>query len=221
LGIGEALAFSYGAIYHPWLIGHEEDMPSDLRGTPPDGAACGIMAQRALTRGAWIAPANELLSGVVALTPQIARERWLDLQEAQINLVRQEPRGFISLSADTLSSDENLRPINVRRLMILLRRLALKLGTTYVFEPNNEAFQRLVRRGFQDMLGQMFTRGAFAGDTPDTAFRVVTDSSLNTPQSIEEGRFIVELQVAPSLPMTFLTIRLVQTNDRGVVTEAR
>jgi len=97
----------------------------------------------------------------------------------------------------------------------------LKLGTTYVFEPNNEAFQRLVRRGFQDMLGQMFTRGAFAGDTPDTAFRVVTDSSLNTPQSIEEGRFIVELQVAPSLPMTFLTIRLVQTNDRGVVTEAR
>jgi hypothetical protein len=220
LGVGEASAFSYGAVYHPWLIGYEEDMPNDLRRTPPDGAICGIVAQRALTRGAWIAPANELLIGVVALTPQIARARRLDLQGGQINLIRQEPRGFISLSADTLSDDENLRPINVRRLLMLLRRLALKLGTTYVFEPNNEALQRLVRRGFADMLGQMFARGAFAGDTPDTAFQVVTDSSLNTPESVEEGRFIVELRVAPSLPMTFLTIRLVQTNERGVVTEA-
>jgi phage tail sheath protein FI len=190
-----------------------------LRRTPADGAACGIMARRALTRGAWIAPANELWSGVVALTPPIARARWQDLQEAQINLIRQEPRGFVSLSADTLSDDEDLRPINVRRLLILLRRLALKLGATYVFEPNDDAFQRLVQRGFEAMLGQMFARGAFAGDTPSTAFQVVTSSSLNTPQSLEQGRFIVELRIAPSLPMTFLTIRLVQTGDRGVVTE--
>ena len=39
------------------------------------------------------------------------------------------------LSADTLSDDPDLRPINVRRLLILLRRLALRLGATYVFEP--------------------------------------------------------------------------------------
>jgi hypothetical protein len=42
---------------------------------------------------------------------------------------------------------------------------------------------------------------------------------LNTPQSIDLGRFIVELRVAPSLPLTFLTIRLIQTNDRTVATE--
>ena len=45
-------------------------------------------------------------------------------------------------------------------------------------------------------------------------FQVVTDDSLNTPQSVDLGRFIIELRVAPSLPMRFLTIRLLQTSDR-------
>jgi hypothetical protein len=49
----------------------------------------------------------------------------------------------------------------------------------------------------------------------------VTDETLNTPQSTDLGRFIVELRVAPSLPMTFLTVRLVQTGDLGLVTEGR
>jgi hypothetical protein len=33
------------------------------------------------------------------------------------------------------------------------------------------------------------------------------------------GRFVVELKVAPSLPLTYLTIRLVQSGDRGMAAE--
>ena len=221
LGVGEASAFSYAAIYHPWMVSQNEAPAQGFRAIPPDGAACGVLAQRALTRGAWIAPANEVLSGVVALTPLVIRQHWLAVQEAQINLVRQEPRGFMVLSADTLSADPDLRPINVRRLLILLRRLALRLGATYVFEPHDDAFRRLVQRGFEALLDDMFGRGAFAGATPATAFQVVTSQALNTPQSVEQGRFIVELRVAPSLPLTFLTVRLVQTGDRTLITEGR
>ena len=47
----------------------------------------------------------------MALTPLIAPTRWLRLQEAQANLLRQEPHGFVALSADTLSDDEDLRPM--------------------------------------------------------------------------------------------------------------
>ena len=71
------------------------------------------------------------------------------------------------------------------------------------------------------MLDGMFERGAFAGATPASAYQVVTDASLNTPQSVEQGRFIVELRVAPSLPMTFMTIRLVQTSERSLAVEVR
>jgi hypothetical protein len=221
LGFGEANAFSYGAVFHPWLIEREELQGEALIRMPPCGAVAGVFADRALQRGAWLAPANQPLRGVVSLEPVLDPGRRLDLQEARVNLLRQEPRGFVVLDADTLSGEVDLRPINVRRLLILLRRQALRLGAIYVFEPNSPAFRRMVDRGFTEMLDGMFERGAFAGATPSSSYQVVTDDSLNTPESVDQGRFIVELRVAPSLPMTFVTIRLVQTSERSLATEVR
>jgi hypothetical protein len=220
LSFVEVNVFSYGAVYHPWLIGRE-DRNDTVISMPPCGAVSGSIAESALTRGAWIAPANRPLRGVVALSPGLLPERRLALQDALVNIVRQEPRGFLVLDSDTLSADEDLQEIGVRRLLILLRRQALQLGVTYVFEPNSAAFRRAVDRGFTEMLDGMFERGAFAGANPATSYQVATDSSLNTPQSVDLGRFIIELRVAPSLPMRFLTIRLVQTSDRTQALEVR
>jgi hypothetical protein len=213
----EKRALSYGALYHSWLIAREDE---NIVSLPPDGAACGVMAARTLLRGAWIAPANQPLIRVVALNNALARDRWLDLMDAQVNVARQDPHGFLWMSADTLSAEPDVRPINVRRLMILLRRLALQHGNDYVFEPNDESFSRTVKHSFESLLMGMYDRGAFAGDTPDSSFQVVTDSTVNTPQTRDQGRFYVELKVAPSLPLQFLTVRLAQTVDRAVVTEA-
>ena len=215
----EDRTLSFGAVWHPWLSVREENRLGEIRSAPPCGAISGTLARRALERGAWVAPANEPLREVVALTPPILSEEWLELQEERLNLIRQEPRGFLSLGSDTLSDDADLRQINVRRLLGLLRRLALKLGGAYVFEPHSLVFQRSVKRGFEALLDQMFTRGAFAGATPATSYQVVVDESLNTPRSMEQGRFIVELRVAPSLPLRFLTVRLVQSGDRGFAQE--
>jgi hypothetical protein len=221
LGFAEENALSYGALYHPWTYVSEEHAPGAPLRMPPDGMACGVIARRALERGAWVAPANEPWRAVVALTPPLARERWLDLQDAQVNTVRQEPRAFVTLSADTLAVDPEVRPISVRRLLSLLRRAALKLGTTYVFEPNDASFHRLVQRGFEALLGDLFVRGAFAGRTREGAFQVITGDALNTAAQREQGRFFVEIKVAPSTPLTFLNVRLIQSGDRGLVTEAR
>jgi phage tail sheath protein FI len=178
-----------------------------------------IDAARSATRGAWIAPANEAFTGVVSLTPRIAIDRYLDLLLAQVNLVRQEPRGFLALSADTLSVLDELRPINVRRLLILLRRAALRLGMTFVFEPNDAILRRVVQGAFESIMHQLFTRGAFAGDTADSSYQVVTDDTINTADDYDQGRFRVDLKVAPAWPMSFLTVRLVQEGERSTATE--
>lgn len=217
LGTGEAAAFSYAAVYHPWLIVREE--VGGLLWMPPDGAATGHIAARSLGRGAWIAPANEAFTGIVSLSPRLGPERYLELLLAQLNLIRQEPRGFLALSADTLSLDEELRPINVRRLLILLRRAALRLGMKFVFEPNDRVLRRIVQGAFESIMQQLFTRGAFAGATPETSYQVITDDTLNTPQDFDRGRFRVDLKVAPALPMSFLTVRLVQMGERATATE--
>jgi hypothetical protein len=224
-------ARSYGALFHPWLVGREENHPEELRFTPPDGAISGIMAKRARERGAWISPANEVLHGVVALTPAIPPQQWLALDLAQVNLIRQEPRGFLTLSADTLSgtlatpsndtvTEHELALISVRRLLSLLQRLALREGTLYVFEPNDESFRRMVKRNFERFLEQLYGRGAFAGRSSTSAYQVVTDSTINTATLHDQGRFLVELRVAPSQPLKFLTVRLLHSGDRLLVSES-
>ncbi len=223
--VADDRTLSFGALYHPWLTVREASgggvgaSDTAFRTVPPEGAVCGMIARRAIARGAWVAPANETLLGPVALSPRLALERRLDLQEGEVNLVRQEPRRFVTYSAVTLSDDPDLRDIQTRRLLILLRRLALRLGTTYVFEPHDAAFRRLVQRGFEGLLGDLFARGAFAGATPAEAFRVETGPAVNPPPSVDLGRFIVELRVAPARPLTFLTVRLVRTGDRTLVTQ--
>ena len=222
LTYAERNALTYGALYHPWLVFSEETQNLASSTIPPEGAMCGILAQCSLTRGgAWLAPANQPIAGVIDLVPRIERRYYQRMLNAQINLLRHEGPGTLILSQDTLSADDvDLRPINVRRLLILLRRLALTLGPNYVFEPNSEAFRRSVERGFEALLNDMFMRGAFAGDSPASSFQVVCDSTVNEPGSVEEGNFIVLLRVAPSLPMTFLTIRLVQSATDALVTES-
>jgi tail sheath protein len=217
----EATTLSYGAMVHPWLMGREENDVEHLRTNPADGATAGVMASRAIARGAWIAPANESLLGVVALVPPMRAERLQSLQDAQINVVRQEPSGFVTLDSDTLSNDEDLRPINVRRLLTLVRRAATELGTAYVFEPNNGALRRAVKRALEALLETMFRRGAFAGSISRAGFQVTTDETVNTRNDVDNGRFLAEVRVAPSLPLSFLTIRLEQRGDRTVAQEVR
>ena len=44
-------------------------------------------------------------------------------------------------------------------------------------------------------------------------------SPPNTPQSIDQGRLIVELKLAASRPLTFLLVRLVHAAERGFALE--
>jgi len=212
---------SYGALYHPWMVVRDasDDSPGAIRGLAPDGTVCGTCASRTLSSGAWVSPANEVLAGVVDLEPVLDDAAVASFFANQINVTRQESRGFLCLSSQTLSTDSSLVEFNVRRLLILLRRVALRDGMPYVFQQNDIALRYLVRRNFEDLLGRLYALGAFAGDTEDQAFRVVTDSSVNTRATADQGQFIVELRVAPSLPLEFLTVRLVQTGGEITFTE--
>ena len=211
---GERGVLGFGALYHPWLADLAtagDPRGETLRRVPPEGAVCGVAASKTLAQGAWVAPANQPLRATIGLAPSLSRGEESRLASAGINLIHQDPRGFLALGADTLNRDADLRPISVRRLLILLRRLALREGASYVFEPSSDDFRRLVSRRFEDLLGDLFTRGALAGRAREEAFRVIADESLNPPQSLDAGRFILELRVAPARPLAFLTVRLVQT----------
>ncbi|MEA3061796.1 MAG: hypothetical protein QOJ94_1577 [Sphingomonadales bacterium] len=211
----ERRVLSFAALHHPWIVYRAGDSP-ELASAPPDGAVAGIHARRTIERGAWIAAANEALRDIVALAPAIGDGDWPALDAGRVNFLRRDARGFLLLDADTLSDESEWRQINVRRLMSLLRRVAIRRGAAYVFEPNGEVLRRAVERGFTQMLDSMLRQGAFVGRTPQEAFRV---SIAPTEADRDGGRLIVEIGVAPSQPMRFLTVRLVQSGERFTIAE--
>jgi len=215
-----ARTLSFGALYHPWTVVRVPVGATPLRAIPPDGATTGVMASRANELGAWAAPANQPLAGVAILDPLLPESVRATFLGNRVNAVARFPRGFMTWSEETLSDDPELRGVGVRRLLILLRRLAVREGNTYVFEPNSVDFRRLVQRQFDELLGDLYVRGAFAGKSHAEGYLVVTDETVNPPQGVDQGRLIVELRVAPSRPMAFLTVRLVQTGAGIAVRES-
>jgi len=219
LDAGEARALSFGALYHPWIA---TSGGGAVRVVPPDGPASGLIAARTLARGAWIAPANAPLAGALGLDPERAGVDPAVLLGLAIDPLVRDPRGVVPAAARTLSLEPDLEPIGVRRLLTLLRRLVLRDGAPLVFEPHDSGLRDKVVRHLESLLGELFLRGAFAGTVASEGFRVVADESLNPPASVDAGRLIVEIQVAPSQPMAFIKVRMrLDEQGRAQLVEGR
>lgn len=213
LGAAESRVLSYGALYHPWLATRQD---RGLSATVPDGAIAGLYARRATARGAWIAPANDILADILGLDPAIPEGDLAGLDAAQVNMVRRLPAGFAIVDEDTLSEEADWRQVHVRRLMMLIRRAALRRGFTYVFEPNGDVTRRAVERSFSTMLDDLETRGAFASGQPGGAWRVQLPEAANDR---DEGKLTVEIAVVPANALRTLVLRLTQVGNRLTIGE--
>ena len=187
--------------------------------THPAGSMAGVMAKRSLSKGAWVAPANEAIQDTLATVAPLDLATEQTLHAASINPIRLRPQGLVTWNNATLSLDPDLANINVRRLLILLRRLALTEGQRYAFAPHSTAFRRRVKQQFEQVLSRLFDLGAFSGSSPVEAFQVVIEDVANRQNAVEQGQLTVELRVAPSQPLTFITVRLIQTTSGLTVQE--
>lgn len=215
LNAGEDATLSFGALYHPWPAAVQTD--GTTISLPPDGPAVGILAARAASVGAWISPGNIPLANVVALAPSLDPRRVTPGAVAAVNVLSQTPSGFVALSAWTVSSDPQLTDISVRRLLCELRRSALLLGPRYVFEPNDPSLVNTIRRDFESLLAQLYTGGAFAGSTTAQSYFLTVTTDADPASGLDPAQVVVEIGVAPSLPLRFLTVRL--TLEPGAVAQ--
>lgn len=215
----EVRALSHAALYHPWIaapLGSAID--PDWLVVPPEGAVAGTFARRARQRGAWLAPANIPIDDIVALSPIVKDRDREDFARARVNLVRRAPIGFVATDAMTLSSEYDWGEVNVRRLMSLLRRVCVRRGAPFVFEPNGDTTRRAIERSFGHMLDDMVRRGAFAGKGKSDSYRLSVDASESDRMN---GRLVIEIAFAPAQPLRFLTLVLAQAGERFTVAEER
>ena len=205
----------FAALYYPWIkVPNPRNAGKPIL-IPPSGHMMGVWSRTDETRGVYKAPANETPRGVIGLSYDCNfREQEL-LNPKGINCIRTFPnRGIKIWGARTLVEPEKTewRYISVRRLMSYIEK-SIELGTQWVvFEPNDQDLWARVRRTVSNFLERLWREGALFGASPEQAFYVKCDETINTPDTMILGRLYIEVGVCPVRPAEFVIFRISQWN---------
>jgi hypothetical protein len=204
------------AVWHPPL-----GVPDPLGGTaaplrlvPASGHIAGVVSRLDRERGPHWTPANaECLDAV-----DVGEEWPLDEREALyregVNLVRCVPGKGLQLWGAWTAVDPRVldQPsylyVAHRRLIHRVVRTIRTIAEPLVFDANSAQLRFGVFRAVYGVLLRFWRAGAFQGASPDEAFRVVCDDTNNPPEEQDNGRLWCEIQIAPAVPMEFITLRI-------------
>jgi phage tail sheath protein FI len=200
----------YAALYYPWIKVFDP-ATGKSQTVRPSGHMAGIWARNDFERGVHKAPANEVVRGAVDLENQVTRGEQDLLNPIGVNCIRAFPgRGVRVWGARTMSSDPAWRYINIRRYFNYLEESIL-IGTQWVvFEPNDQQLWARIRRNVSAFLVNEWRNGALFGSRPEQAFYVKCDEETNPEESVDLGRVICEIGIAPVKPAEFVIFRLAQ-----------
>ena len=205
----------YATMYYPWIRVFDPAAGKSVA-VPPSGHMAGIWARSDAERGVHKAPANEIVRGAVDLELQITKGEQDLLNPIGVNCIRAFPgRGIRVWGARTLSSDPAWRYLNVRRYFNYLEESILTGTQWVVFEPNDQALWARVRRNISAFLVNEWRGGALFGSRAEDSFYVKCDEETNPPESVDIGRVICEIGIAPVKPAEFVVFRLAQISGGG------
>jgi phage tail sheath protein FI len=204
----------FAALYAPWLKVSDALLNRGRAGeltrpVPPSGHVAGHCAAIDLRSGVHVAPANVPLRWSQGVTLDIGEDLHGLLNSIGVNAVRSQPGwGIRVLGARTMSSDPDWRYLNVRRLVSMIGE-AINLSIQWaVFEPNDWHTRAKLKLAIESFLLMLWSRGALAGAASEEGFRVRCDESNNLSSQRSLGRLSIDVQIAPTKPFEFITLRI-------------
>lgn len=202
----------YGAIYFPWIKVQDPVSNTEIP-VPPSGHIAGIYARSDAERGVHKAPANEVIRGALSVEHKLSREIQDPLNQASINVIRAFNGNMTIWGARTWADtgvDPEWKYISTRRLFNFLRE-SIEEGTRWVvFEPNDKSLWQKIRRNISGFLTTVWRDGALFGATPEEAFYVKCDETINTEDVRNLGQVITEIGVKIVNPAEFVIFRISQ-----------
>lgn len=210
----------FGGLYYPWI---QVSSVKTGRATfiPCIADVMGRITENDELRGISKAPAGEEVSfsRILALKWNVTDEDQDELNPIGVNCLRNFPGvGIVIWGARTQSNNPKWRYINVRRYQSYIEE-SVMLGTRWAaFEPNDNDLRTSVRDSVSNFLLRLCKAGTLASKNPSEAYVVRCDDTNNTNDTIDEGRFIIDVGVAHSKPAEFLIYRFTQTR-RGAQVE--
>jgi hypothetical protein len=205
---------AFAAAYHPWLRVHGlgPEAVSPVR-VPPSAVAAGILALSELRSGVPHGPAGLVAQRVVAVEQPVTSAEHDELHRAGVNVFLLERAGVRLTAARTLSGDPRWRQLSVRRLVTMIGRALRTQMAWVVFEPADLALRGRLRYVLAAYMRELYARGALAGAQPEEGYFVRCDETNNPRTSVEAGRLIVDVGVAPVEPLEYIVLRLERGDD--------
>ena len=205
-----ALDNNYVATYFPDTI--IEDPAGQHVRTPPSVAALGALGFNDKVGYPWFAPAGfnrGALEFVKNVDVRLTKGDRDDLYDARINPIATFPRqGFVIFGQKTLQfANTALNRVNVRRLMLEIKRIIVNIAEGLLFEPNTSATRATF---IAQSVPQLALIQAQAGIE---SFNVVMDNTNNSAADVEQNRLNGRIIVVPTRAIEFIAIDFIVTNS--------
>lgn len=208
---------SYGCSFYPYVRIQDEATAQQLF-VPPSVIALGTFASSEAASAVWFAPAGFVRGGltagaaglnVVGVSYRLTATERDTLYEANINPIASFPsEGLVVFGQKTLQiTPSALDRINVRRLMIYVKREVTKISRNILFEQNIQSTWKKFENKTTQFLRGVAARGGI------TEFLVKLDETTTTPDLIDRNIMYAKVYIKPARSIEFIAIDFVITRS--------
>jgi len=196
---------NYAAVYWPWIKVPDSQYAGTQRWVPPSVCLGGIFAFNDRVAHPWFAPAG-LNRGGIDIAIQAERKLTQGdrdtLYDSNVNPIATFPgQGVTVFGQKTLQKKASaLDRVNVRRLLIKVKKFIASSSRFLVFEQNTSATRRRFLQIANPFLEQVQSQSGLS------AFRVVMDETNNTPDTIDRNQLIGQIFLQPTRTAEFIVL---------------
>jgi hypothetical protein len=196
---------NYATTYWPW-VQMVDPNTGKYSYQPPTFMAVRAIAYTDNVANPWNAPAGSQrgLAGpsVVRADIKLKKQDRDTLYQGRVNpIATYIQEGVVVWGQKTLQSKPSaLDRINVRRLLLQVRRLVAAASQTLVFEQNDQTLRDQFLAKVEPILLQIKNQRGL------TAFKVVMDDSNNTNETIDRNTLVGKIQLKPTRTAEFIDL---------------
>jgi hypothetical protein len=195
---------NYTAVYYPWVKTLDVNRNKPMW-VPPSVVMPGIIAYSDKVSEPWFAPAGLNRGGIseaIEAYTRLTHSERDDLYENRINPLASFPNaGVVAWGQKTLQAKPSaLDRINVRRLLISLKKFIASSSRYLVFENNTAVTRNRFLNIVNPYLESVQQRQGLY------AFKVVMDESNNTPDVIDRNIMYGQIFIQPAKTAEFIVL---------------
>ena len=205
-----ALDSSFAAAYFPDVI-MTVNSTGLTQQVPPTVAVLGAYSKNDRLAYSWFAPAGVTrgtLSSVESVQIPLNQQNLDTLYDAKINPITSFPgTGVLVWGQKTLLATESaLDRVNVRRLLIEIRRQVRAVANSLLFEPNRES----TLANFRSRVSPILQRVQEASGV--VRYRVQIDTTTTTQADVENNTIRGKIYIQPTRTAEFVALDFVVSN---------